>query len=429
MLTRAAHGLLLVATTLLVFGLGTANPLVLGLAAIPLTTALVGLAEPTARVTSARIDVPERARAGDVVEIRVHLETEGSGLLAVSVPLPGPFALAEGTNAVLLDADEPRQEHTFAFKVDVAKRGEHDVGPVQAAPVPRHGLRSREVRPVGDSAPIHVRPGLIPLRRLRRLRGTAASVGAEEDAARMGLKTTDFREIREYRHGDPPKAVNWKATARLGPAADRPLVNEYEVEGRQAVWFMLDAGRHMAVGTSVENGFEAALSAASGLSLAYLDRGYRVGLHAYNTPGEPLYPDVGDKQFYKLQRHLARLRPGEADEGPLEAVLASRSWLTQHNPMVVFLTRTDVATGDLEAAVQRLNAMAGQRPRPIVVIEPLAHHLVDDDPVAEPVARLLDHQARARHETLRRAGARVVPWNPREEPLERLLFEGVATRG
>lgn len=430
MFTRAAHGLLLVATTLLVFGLGTANPLVLGLAAIPLTTALVGLAEPTARVTSARIDVPERARAGDVVEIRVHLETEGSGLLAVSVPLPGPFALAEGTNAVLLDADEPRQEHTFAFKVDVAKRGEHDVGPVQAAPVPRHGLRSREVRPVGDSAPIHVRPGLIPLRRLRRLRGTAASVGAEEDAARMGLKTTDFREIREYRHGDPPKAVNWKATARLGPAADRPLVNEYEVEGRQAVWFLLDAGRHMAVGTSVENGFEAALSAASGLSLAYLDRGYRVGLHAYNTDaGDPVYPDVGDKQFHKLQRRLSRLAPGDTDEGPLQAVVDSQAWLVQHKPMVVFLTRTDVASDELEEAIRRINAMAGEDPQPVVVIEPLAHHLVDGDEATHQAARLLDHEIQPRHDRLRRLGAHVIGWNPREEPLERLLFQDVVPRG
>jgi len=429
MLTRAAHGLLLVATTLVVLGMGTANPVLLGMAAIPLGVALVGLGEPTPRVTAARIGAPERARAGDVVEVEIHLTTEGKGLVAVEVPLPAPFALAEDANTAVIEAEGGQNEHVVAFKVDAAKRGEHAIGPVRWAPIARQGLRSAEAEPIGEEATIDVRPRVIPLRRLQGLRGTATSVGADEDEARMGLKTTDFREIREYRHGDPPKAINWKATARLGPAAERPLVNEYEVEGRQAVWFMLDAGRHMAVGTNVENGFEAALSAVSGLSMAYLDRGYRVGMDAYNAASPPLYPDVGDKQFFKIQRRLARLSPGDDEQGPLEAVLASRSWIVQHHPMVVFVTRTDVGLDELEAAIQRLNELAGERPRPIVVIEPLAHHFLDADDTGAQAARLLDAQARDRHARLRRQGAHVVAWNPREQPLERLLFEGVEGHG
>jgi uncharacterized protein (DUF58 family) len=426
--TRAAHGLLLVGTTLLVAGLGTANLVLVGLSALPLVTALVGLAETPPRVRDVEIEAPSEARAGDLVDVSVHLETDGRGLVALSLPLPDPFSVPEDPNLALLAASE--DAHTVSVKVRTAKRGRHELGPAQVAPVPQVGLRSKPAQPVGEAATIDVHPALIPLRRLQRMRGTAAEVGADEDAARIGLKTTDFREIREYRFGDPPKAVNWKATARLGPAADRPLVNEYEVEGRQAVWFLLDAGRHMAVGTSVENGFEAAVGAASGLAMAYLDRGYRVGLHAYNTDaGDPVYPDVGDKQFHKLQRRLSRLAPGDTDEGPLQAVVDSQAWLVQHKPMVVFLTRTDVASDELEEAIRRINAMAGEDPQPVVVIEPLAHHLVDGDEATHQAARLLDHEIQPRHDRLRRLGAHVIGWNPREETLESLLFQDVVPRG
>lgn len=426
MLTRSAHALIVAALAMLTLGLGSANPVLIGLSALPLAAFVLGVTEGVPTVTGAEIDAPPRARAGDVIDVHARLSTEGEpGIVAASVHLPEPFDLIEGENTQLIEV-EGGTSSTFTFKVRAAKRGRFEIGPLEAAPVPAAGIRAATTEPVASAQPLEVNPGLIPIRRLRAMRGTAATIAPEEDEARIGLKTTDFRELREYRFGDPPRAVNWKATARLGPATDTPLVNEYEVEGRKAVWFMFDAGQHMAVGTNVENAFELGIAAASGLALSYIDRGYKVGFYAYNTGREDaLYPDVGQKQYLKIQRRLAKLKPGGEDEGPLEAVMRCRSWLVEIAPMIVFITRTEVDTRRLEDAIRRIRAMDPDRKRPVIVIEPQAFHLVPGGEAVEGTSRLLEHLARPRHARLRRLGAVVLPWNPEREPLERLLFRGV----
>lgn len=426
MFTRAAHALLVAAITLFTLGLGSANPVLLGISAIPLAAFILGWTERLPSIEAARLEVPERARAGDVVDVHAHLEPgDVSGLVVASVHLPPEFDLVEGENARIIEI-EPGKTASFSFRARAAKRGRFEIGPLEVAPVAAAGIQSTRTEPVTDPQRLEVNPGLIPIRRLRAMRGTATTLAPEEDEARIGLKTTDFRELREYRFGDPPRSVNWKATARLGPATETPLVNEYEVEGRKAVWFLLDAGRHMAVGTNVENGFELGVAAASGLALSYLDRGYKVGFQTYNTEqGDPLYPDVGHTQYLKIQRRLAGLTPGDADEGPLEAMLRSRAWLVETAPMIVFITRTEIDTAQLEEAIRRIRAMDPERKRPVIVVEPQAFHLVPGDEAVQGTSRLLEHLARPRHQRLRRLGAVVLPWDPEKEPLERLLFRGV----
>lgn len=430
MLTNAGHGLVLAALALLTLGLGTANPLLIALTALPLTAFILGLTEPLPRVASARLEAPVRARAGDTVDIQAHVTFDpgDEGLIAARVSIPDAFDLVEGSNVALLDASQA--EASLRFKVRAARRGRFTIGPLTAAPVPLAGVRSIQPSRVAQERSFVVNPGVVPLRRLKAVRGTSATLAPEGDEARVGLKTTDFRELRGYRFGDPPRTVNWKATARLGPAMEKPLVNEYEVEGRKAVWFMLDAGQHMAVGTTVENGFEMAVTAVSGLALSYVDRGYKVGFYAYNTTRErPLFPDVGAKQFRKLQQRLSSMAPGAVDEGPLEAVVRCRSWLMSIAPMVVFVTRTEVDTARLEEAIRRIRSLDPLKKRPVLVVEPQPFHLVPGGTVEEHTSTLLEHMAKRRHERLRALGAIVVPWNPEADTLERLLFEGVGPRG
>ncbi len=426
MLTRPGHALVLTALALLTMGLASANPLLLGLAAIPLTALVLALTETVPRVHQARLEAPARARAGDTVEITARVHTQGpTGLLAVHLELPEAFDLVDGDNRALVEArpDEPVE---ISLKARVTRRGRFTVGPLAAAPVHASGLRSSPMTVHADGTRLEVNPGVIPLRRLRSLRGTASTLAPEGDKARAGLKTTDFRELREYRYGDPPRSVNWKATARLGPATETPLVNEYEVEGRKAVWFMLDAGRHMAVGTTVENGFEMGVTATSGLALSYIDRGYKVGFYAYNADHEDLlFPDVGASQYEKLQRRLAKLSPGDAQEGPLRAVMACRPWLLEVAPMVVFVTRTEIDTRQLEKALRKIRSLDPDNKRPLVVLEPQPYPLVPGGPAEEHTSRLLEHLAQPRHERLRELGATVIGWNPQRAPLERLLFERV----
>ncbi len=426
MLTRSGHALILVAVGLVTLGLGTGNPVLLALSSIPAIALILGLLQPAPTVREVDVACPDQARAGDVLEITMAIDMGGStGLVIAAVHLPPEFDLVAGSNVHLLAKGRGRQTIERTFEVRATKRGRFDIGALEVTLQPANGLRSRPAELHGEPRALEVHPRIVPIRRLRAMRGTAATIAPEEDVAAVGLQTTDFKELRQYRWGDPPRSVNWKATARLA-ATQAPLVNEYEVEGRKAVWFLLDAGRHMVVGTNVENGFEVAIAAVSGLALAYLDRGYKVGLYAYNTDSaDPLYPDVGTKQFLKIQRYLAQLEPGDGSEGPLQAVQRCRSWLVASSPMVVFVTRTGVQTEHLEQALRRLRALTPGKKRPMLVIEPEAFHLVPGDEATTGTARLLSHLARPRHERLRRLGAVVIPWNPEAEPLEELLFRGV----
>lgn len=426
MLTRSGHALILVAVGLVTLGLGTGNPVLLALSAIPALALIFGFLQTSPTVDDARLACPDHARAGDVLEVTLTLDLSGpSGLVIASVDLPAEFDLVAGSNVHLLAKGRGRERIEQTFEVRATKRGRFTMGALEITVQPANGLRSEPPETYAAPGELEVHPRVVPIRRLRSMRGTAATIAPEEDVAAVGLQTTDFKELRQYRWGDPPRSVNWKATARLA-ATQAPLVNEYEVEGRKAVWFLLDAGRHMVVGTNVENGFEVAIAAVSGLALAYLDRGYKVGLYAYNTDSaDPLYPDVGTKQFLKIQRYLAQLEPGDGTEGPLQAVQRCRSWLVASSPMVVFVTRTGVQTEHLEQALRRLRALTPGKKRPMLIIEPEAFHLVPGDETTTGTARLLSHLARPRHERLRRLGAVVIPWNPETQPLEELLFRGV----
>jgi len=52
----------------------------------------------------------------------------------------------------------------------------------------------------------------------------------------------EFHQLREYRQGDPPRAIDWKATSRTA----RLISREYEDEKDQRVMLVVDCGRRMA---------------------------------------------------------------------------------------------------------------------------------------------------------------------------------------
>lgn len=90
--------------------------------------------------------------------------------------------------------------------------------------------------------------------------GVLSHVGLEAKP-RAGV-SEEFLGIREYRHGDPPRLIDWKSTARHG----RMMVKEFEEEITTLVTFFVDLGRLGLVGvgdqTSVEYGIRCCASLA-----------------------------------------------------------------------------------------------------------------------------------------------------------------------
>jgi uncharacterized protein (DUF58 family) len=97
---------------------------------------------------------------------------------------------------------------------------------------------------------------------------------------------TEFHQLREYRQGDPQRAVDWKATARTA----RLISREYEEEKDQRVLLVIDCGRRMASKDDALSHFDHTLNAALLLSHVALRQGDAVGMltmggvHRYLEP-------------------------------------------------------------------------------------------------------------------------------------------------
>jgi uncharacterized protein (DUF58 family) len=76
--------------------------------------------------------------------------------------------------------------------------------------------------------------------------------------------SVDFKQHREYVHGDDPRHMDWKVWGR----SDRLMIKEFEQETNARVHLVLDASKSMKYGSSDFNKFDYAATAIA--SLGYL---------------------------------------------------------------------------------------------------------------------------------------------------------------
>lgn len=362
---------------------------------------------------------------------------KGAGSVELHVPLPDTFELVSGHNVRLL-AKPGRKPiaGSMSFVCRPGKRGKVEMGPVRIESIHALGVRAPTSGEVTDALAVEVRPASAPVRRIRGLSGFARQMFPESDIAVSGIQTTEFRDIREYHSGDPIKSINWRATARTAGFASGtgvPLVNEYEREGKKAVWLLLDAAPYMQVGTSVDNSFETALKAATSIAQFYLDRGYKLGAYIYNGDKQGFYyPDVGRKQMLRWQRAVTGLKPGDsAQEGLFGAVERTRRWLVREKPLVVIITRAGKADEGTFAALKKLRGITARRRKriPVLVVSPVVYaHIPANEDYRSDLVSLLRRRERPIIQRIRRSGARVVEWDPTEARLESVLLAGGRSR-
>lgn len=447
MLTRTGYTIFGAALALLTAGLAAGNFYYATLALVPLGALVAGLLEDAPHKVRASVTLSKaNPRAGEEVLAEVDYEADaGAGPIEIAVELPDPFELVNGSN-VHVAVKRPREplkgRWTFTFRASV--RGEHRFGPVHVEAVHPAGLRAPATGEAAPATTLDVRPREASVRRVRGLSGHARDLFPENDLSRTGIRTTDFRELREYTPGDPTKFINWKATARRASAVIAgtapPLVNEHEREGKKTVWLFLDAAPYMSVGTTAENSFDQAIAAALGVATFYLERGYRLGAYVYNhhgrTDGEVfLHPETGRRQVLKLTRALTHLKPGPAaDEGLFAAVDRAKAFLVRDRPLVIIVTRVGKADERAFAALRRLRALAGRRRRrlPILLVSPVVASAIPATGPAADYGRDLVALLRRREKPLadraRRLGARVIEWDPKEARLATVLLKGARDR-
>lgn len=419
---------------LVIAGLILGNMILLIMSLIPLTLLLAGLlTEPPRQLIIRPRDLDTSIWVGDVVEIAYDVKIEeGTGIVTLYQELPPHFSLVEGNNLTARKKSRGQDSFTFSFKVRCAKRGHYVLPPLRWET--RHVLNLTQAHyGVLQPKELLVQPKILNLRRIRGVKGIATSPFPVIDVAKIGVATTDFREIRNYVYGDPVKNINWKATARRAAQGKLwPLVNEYEVEGKKSVWIFLDAASYLEVGTDIENSFEYCLEAANSVAFYFTERGYRVGMYIFNDGDKLFYPDAGKRQFLRISKELINLKASQRTDELPRAIEKCRRYLLGYNPLCVIVTRLDTKYNkQILDGVNKLRLLRGRRQRklPVMVVSVAGYNIIPRaDEYDNNSALILQMQTRPQTQQLRRAGASLLEWNPRRENFSTALLRQVKAR-
>jgi len=246
-----------------------------------------------------------------------------------------------------------RQELTYT--VHPTQRGEYAWGDIQVRQLGGWGL-AWDDRKIPQSTKVAVYPDLIGLRQLT-IRLTLQNTGTMRQARRMGIGT-EFAELREYRMGDDPRFVDWKATARrMGATPAVSLqIRVLEPEQEQTLIILLDRGRLMTARVQGLKRFDWGLNATLALALTGLNRGDKVGVAVFDREVTTwIPPERGQHQLSKLIDRLTPIQPVLLEPDYVGAVTKLVNQQTRRALVVLITDLVDItASAELLAALGRL---------------------------------------------------------------------------
>jgi len=435
LLSKAAFRIVSLFASLFVSSFIFANSILLYASFAPLFTLLIGiLMDNPKSLEITRSGLRPSTWVGENLVISLHVKVgDGLGPVTIVDEIPSIFALIEGSNFKVLWKGRGSKSFSFSYKVRCTKRGSFMIPPVRWESRHILGLKESTSGQCGEEIELTVRPRIYNVRRLRGRYTTSIFPMPLSSIVKMGPSSTDFREIRNYVVGDPVKLINWKATAkRLTMLHRMPLVNEYEREGRQTVWILLNASRRVETGSEVENTFEYEITAGVTLLYYFLARGYRLGMYIYNNNRESFYPDTGMKQVYKLLRRLSALEAFDESENLEKVVERNRKFVVRYDPLCIVITCLNKEDAEgLKRGVKRLIALRrGRRHKPrILLVNILSQGMLPASGVYDENSRiLLDMMNQSIVKALRTAGISVLEWDPRMESFSTVLLRQVKKR-
>ncbi|HUT77492.1 MAG TPA: DUF58 domain-containing protein [Polyangia bacterium] len=256
------------------------------------------------RTTMARLSferrVPSGVHAGAAFTMELRATNGKRRLssygLAVRDVLPAEVA-AERPGGVVL-ALRPGEMAALTYAATAQRRGVWELGSVGFTTRFPFGLfHQGRVRPAPGELVVWPQMGEVAPGWLGRVQAVALS-RSQSHAARG---EEEFRNLREYRHGDNPRRIHWKTSAKFG----QPLVKEMEAVVSERVLVVLDTRAE----ASGEEALELAVSFAASLARDLMLRGFLVSLAAYAPDLVVTSPTKGSAGFYALLEVLARLEP------------------------------------------------------------------------------------------------------------------------
>ena len=198
----------------------------------------------------------------------------------------------------------------------------------------------------------------------------------------IGIKTyqkrgegTDFKQLAEYRYGDPVRHIDWKATLRQ----NKPILREFQDERDQCVMLLVDCGRRMRA-YDVESGigsghFDQVLNAIMLLSYVALRQGDAVGALTFGTPegDERVFaPRKGAHALNALMGELYSVQPTPTHSDYLSV---AQTLLRRHHKRSLVIVITNFRDED---STELSHALRLLRSRHLVLLASLRERVVGE---------------------------------------------------
>lgn len=166
-----------------------------------------------------------------------------------------------------------------------------------------------------------------------RAEASAAAPGGANLRSALGAGL-ELKYLRDYRPGDPLRALDWKATARTSKLITRVFSEDQHLE----VMILLDAGRTSRTLIDSMNQFGHYVNLAARLAEYCVASDDRVGLVTFaDRPLCSLPPGRGIGAVKRLRQSLTGTEPLAVESDVLQAALHVRQ-LLRHRCLVVILT-------------------------------------------------------------------------------------------
>jgi uncharacterized protein (DUF58 family) len=246
----------------------------------------------------------------------------------------------------------------LSYEATPAKRGVVQFAAADVRVHSRWGLWELMER-LGDEQQCRVYPDFAQVARYAWLAG-------DRRLSEIGIKTyqqrgegTDFKQLSEYRSGDPVRHIDWRATLRF----EKLIVREFQSERDQCVLLLIDCGRRMRaddrVGAIGSSHFDQVLNAVMLLSYVALKQGDAVGALTFGTPPGTQHwfaPRKGATTLNALMGELYAVQPSPTHSDYLSA---ARDLLRRFNKraLVVLITNfRDEDSSEFSQAVSLLRS-------------------------------------------------------------------------
>ncbi|ACX73187.1 protein of unknown function DUF58 [Methanocaldococcus vulcanius M7] len=390
---------------------------------------------------------------GDIVELKTKIKIKrGIGLVLVKDRLPEDFILVEGKNVTAFFKGLGKLEKEFSYKVRCANIGTYKIE--KSKILSNHFLNINGfVDDLGNELKIRVMPYVTIPRRLNPSKIYSKIPLPSIDISK-GVSSTDFKEIREYREGEPVKFINWKASAK----ANKLLANEYEKEGKKTIMIFVDVGSKMFIGNIFENPFKYAMSLLVSLSSYFTKKNYNVGVYFIGID-KLILPSTGKKQFIRIvDEVLAISRHGygknydndsgivnplidyivESDDkhnenkkdnknpvnkdikpnGFYKSLKSNENIILQNSPLIIYITNLyEKDIDDIREGLTFIYKIYNKRKKmPIIIFDINFYGAFDKN-----TSKLINLMKRSIHKEFRKYGITTILWNTESEDINNIM--------